>query len=64
MKRVGAVAALLALALSPAAAAHSGGGARGYRSTLTAVEPPIQGLEARVPSGGCAGAALSQLPEG
>jgi hypothetical protein len=51
VRRTAAVAALIALALSPAAAAHGGGGARGYRSTVTAIEPAVPGLQVRVLDG-------------
>jgi hypothetical protein len=46
--RVAVTAALSALVLCPAAAAHGGGGARGFKSTVTAVVPPTPGLEATV----------------
>ena len=46
-----AFAGLFALVLSPAAAAHGGGGARGYASSVTAVKPATPGLEARVLDG-------------
>jgi hypothetical protein len=38
----------LAATLAPSVAAHGDGGARGYRSNVTAVEPPVAGLAARV----------------
>ena len=41
-------AALLALALCPAAAAHSDGGALGFRSTVTGVAPAVEGVVVRV----------------
>jgi hypothetical protein len=48
VRRAAAFAALVALALSPAAAAHGGGGARGYRSTVTGIRPATPGIEVRV----------------
>jgi hypothetical protein len=48
MSRVVAVAGFLALALSPPAAAHGGGGARGYHSSVAAIQPATPGLEVRV----------------
>lgn len=41
-------AALIALVLCPVAAAHGGGGARGFTSTVTAVVPRAPGIDATV----------------
>jgi hypothetical protein len=41
-------AALVGLAVSPAVAAHSDGGELGFRSTVTGIAPPVDGLVARV----------------
>ena len=46
--RAAFVAALVALAVSPAAVAHDDGGARGFRSTVTGVTPRTAGLVVRV----------------
>jgi hypothetical protein len=47
--RVALIAALAALAVCPAAAAHGGGGAsRGYSSTITSIAPPDPALHIRV----------------
>ena len=48
MNRFVIAAALIALVLCPVAAAHGGGGARGFTSTVTAVVPRAQGLDATV----------------
>jgi hypothetical protein len=39
---------LVAGILAPSVAAHGDGGARGYRSVVTGVRPPVPGLEVRV----------------
>ena len=41
-------AAFAALVVSPVAAAHSDGGALGFRSTVTSVDPPMAGVVVRV----------------
>lgn len=43
-----AAVALVALTLSPAAAAHGDGGALGFRSTVTAIVPASERIDARV----------------
>jgi hypothetical protein len=48
LARVALAAAVLALAVSPAAASHGGGGALGFRSTVTGITPAVDGLAARV----------------
>jgi hypothetical protein len=51
MRQAPLAVALIALALCPAAAAHGGGGARGFTSTVTAIEPATPGIELRVLDG-------------
>lgn len=51
MRRAALAAALTALVLCPAAAAHGGGGARGFTSTVTAIEPNTPGIDVRVLDG-------------
>ena len=46
-----AIAALVALGLSPAAASHGGGAAKGYTSTITSVTPSSSDLELAVLEG-------------
>jgi hypothetical protein len=46
--RAAVVAALVALAVSPAVAAHSDGGALGFRSSVTGISPAVEGVVARV----------------
>jgi hypothetical protein len=48
MTRVLAAALLIAAILAPPAAAHGDGGKRGFRSSVTALEPRIPGLVAEV----------------
>jgi hypothetical protein len=49
--RVAALVGVVALAVSPAAAAHGDGGARGYRSNVTSVKPATPGIEVVVLEG-------------
>jgi hypothetical protein len=51
MRQAPLAVALIALSLCPAAAAHGGGGARGFISTVTAIEPATPGIEVRVLDG-------------
>ena len=51
MRRAPLAVALIALALCPSAAAHGGGGARGFTSTVTSIEPATPGIEVRVLDG-------------
>jgi hypothetical protein len=51
VRRAALAAALTALVLCPAAAAHGGGGARGFTSTVTAIEPSTPGIEVRILDG-------------
>jgi hypothetical protein len=51
MTRVALITALLALIACPAAAAHGGGAAKGYRSTVERITPSIPGVSLRVLDG-------------
>lgn len=51
MRRAALLAALTALVVGPAAAAHGGGGERGFTSTVTSIEPNTREIQVRVLDG-------------